>query len=122
MSDEDKAIEAFTEMAMKSLKNETENSLAACAFKVIPGRNTIPKTVMIYIKDIYGEIAKLSSIPDYETAALSLAGEGNAVILTGAGPVWLYLRLAHALHGKAISLYYTSPVSGLVEVFNHNPF
>jgi hypothetical protein len=79
-------------------------------------------TVVIDIKTLYGETAKLDNLPDYEGAALEQAGEGNAVILTGAGPVWLYLRLAHAIHGKAISLHYTSPVTGLVEIFNHNPF
>lgn len=78
--------------------------------------------VEINIKDIYGETAKLSSLPEYEAKALELAGEGNAVVLTGAGPVWMYLRLAHALHGKAISLSYDSPVTGVVEIFNHNPF
>jgi hypothetical protein len=51
-----------------------------------------------------------------------LAGNGNAIILTGPGPVWLYLRLAHALHGKAISLHYDSPVTGPVEIFNHTPW
>ena len=80
------------------------------------------KTVVIDIKTLYGETAKLDWLPSYESCALEQAGEGNTVILTGAGPVWLYLRLAHVLHGKAISLYYTSPVTGIVEIFDHNPF
>jgi hypothetical protein len=50
-----------------------------------------------------------------------LAGEGQDVVLTGAAPVWLYLRIAHALHGKAKSLHYRSPVTGDVLVFDHNP-
>ncbi len=29
---------------------------------------------------------------------------------------------AHALHGKARKLTYTSPVSGEVVIFDHNPF
>lgn len=40
------------------------------------------------------------------------AGSGNEVVLTGAAPVWLYLKIAHALHGKAKKLIYRSPVTG----------
>jgi hypothetical protein len=46
---------------------------------------------------------------------------GADVTLTGPSPVWLYLRIAHALHGIARSLTYDSPVTGPVEIFNHNP-
>jgi hypothetical protein len=90
--------------------------------------------------------AKLSALSDYETAALDQAGEGNVVKLTGPGPVWLYLRLAHVLHGKARQLIYTpsprkadtaplhvlhgkarqliydSPATGEVTIFNHDPW
>ncbi len=51
-----------------------------------------------------------------------MAGEGNDVVLTGKAPVWLYLAVAHALHGKARSLTYRSPVAGDVIIFDHNPF
>lgn len=74
------------------------------------------------MKNIYGEIAKLGLLPEYEAKTIELAGEGNEVVLTGAGPVWLYLRLAHALHGKALTLKYDSPATGEVVVFDHNPF
>jgi hypothetical protein len=53
--------------------------------------------------------------------ALSLAGEGNDVILTGQAPVWLYLKIAHALHGKAKKLIYRSLVTGDVVIFDHSP-
>jgi hypothetical protein len=53
---------------------------------------------------------------------LELAGQGNEVILTGAGPVWLYLKIAHALHGKAKKLVYRSPVTGDIVIFDHDPF
>lgn len=66
--------------------------------------------------------AKLSNLPEYESICLELAGEGADVILTGAGPIWLYLRIGHILHGKAKSLRYSSPVTGEVVIFNHNPF
>jgi len=65
--------------------------------------------------------AKLADLPAYEQAARTLAGEGQVVKLTGPGPVWLYLRLAHALHGKALRLVYDSPATGEVVVFDHDP-
>jgi CRISPR-associated protein (Cas_csx3) len=59
---------------------------------------------------------------EYVKKALDLAGEGTEVVLTGAGPVWLYLKIAHALHGKAKKLIYRSPVTGDVIIFDHDPF
>lgn len=79
-------------------------------------------TVEIEVTQIYGITAKLSLLPEYLGKALNLAGEGNEVILTGAGPVWLYLKIAHALHGKAKKLTYRSPVTGDVVIFDHDPF
>lgn len=65
--------------------------------------------------------AKLAELPIYEAKAKRLAGEGNVVKVTGAAPVWLYLRIAHALHGKAKKLIYDSPTSGEVVIFDHDP-
>ena len=70
----------------------------------------------------YTETAKLDQLEVYKQKALKEAGEGNAVILTGAAPVWLYLAISHALHGKAKKLIYNSPVTGEVLIFDHNPF
>lgn len=67
------------------------------------------------------EQAKLADLPKYEAAALAQVPPGADVTLTGHAPVWLYLRLAHVLHGRARILAYDSPVTGLVEIFNHNP-
>ena len=79
---------------------------------------------IISIPAIYAAtgIAKLSDLDSYIQKAKELAGEGNNVVLTGAGPVWLYLKIAHALHGEARSLVYRSPVTGDVVVFNHSPY
>ena len=44
------------------------------------------------------------------------------VLLTGQAPIWLYLKIAHALHGKARRLIYRSPVTGDVVIFDHDPF
>jgi hypothetical protein len=65
--------------------------------------------------------AKLSQLNEYVQKTLSLAGEGNEVVITGAAPVWLYLKIAHALHGKARKLIYRSPVTGDVVIFDHSP-
>lgn len=66
--------------------------------------------------------AKLAELDSYIEKALTLAGDGNDIVLTGAGPVWLYLKIAHALHGKARKLSYRSPVTGDVVIFDHSPF
>jgi hypothetical protein len=65
--------------------------------------------------------AKLVDLPAYEAAACDAVPPGSAVTLTGPGPVWLFLRLAHMLHGRAVRLSYDSPVTGPVEIFNHDP-
>ncbi len=79
--------------------------------------------VRIVLSKLYAatEQAKLADLPRYEVAALAQVPPGADVILTGKAPVWLYLRIAHALHGRARILTYDSPVTGPVEIFNHNP-
>jgi hypothetical protein len=59
-------------------------------------------------------------------AALELAGpwvpgspKASATI-TGAGPVWGFLAIAHALHGRFARLQYAAPnTDGPITVFNH---
>lgn len=81
--------------------------------------------IMIDIETLYkdeiGE-AKLHSLQKYINKALNLAGEGNEIVLTGRGPIWLYLKVAHALHGRVKRLIYNSPVTGDVAIFDHDPF
>jgi CRISPR-associated DxTHG motif protein len=81
-----------------------------------------PDVVTIDLSTFYSGAAKLSDLPDYERRALELAGEGRVVVLTGQAPIWMYLRIAHALHGKARRLIYSSPVTGEVTIFDHDPF
>jgi hypothetical protein len=78
--------------------------------------------MIIDLASLYTEQAKISDISIYLQKAVSLAGDGNEVVLTGKAPVWLYLAVAHALHGKAKKLIYRSPVTGDVVIFDHNPF
>lgn len=78
--------------------------------------------VIIDIKNLYKNTAKITDLEEYLKKAETLAGEGNEVILTGAGPVWLYLKIAHVLHGKAKKLVYRSPVTGDINIFDHSPF
>ncbi|HZP02615.1 MAG TPA: CRISPR-associated protein Csx3 [Terriglobia bacterium] len=82
----------------------------------------MPERRVIDVRTLYGEQAKLAELPDYLQKALSLAGEGNVLVLTGQGPIWLYLKIAHALHGKARKLIYDSPVTGEVVIFDHDPY
>lgn len=79
--------------------------------------------IVIDLESLYSSTstAKLSELDSYVQKAQELAGEGNDVVLTGAGPVWLYLKVAHALHGKARKLIYRSPVTGDVVIFDHSP-
>lgn len=78
--------------------------------------------IIIDLSTFYTDTAKLSSLPGYLKMALDQAGEGNDIVLTGKAPVWFYLAVAHALHGKAKKLIYRSPVTGDVLIFNHDPF
>lgn len=66
--------------------------------------------------------AKLADLPAYEEAVRQQVPAGAVVRLTGAGPIWLYLRIAHVLHGRAKRLLYHSPVTGDVVIFDHDPY
>lgn len=79
--------------------------------------------VIIDVSELYKDTvtAKIAQIDSYIKTAQELAGEGNVIILTGAGPIWLYLKVAHALHGIARKLIYRSPVTGDVVIFDHSP-
>jgi hypothetical protein len=72
----------------------------------------------LYAADVSAKLARLDA---YVAAACATIPPGGDVTLTGPAPVWLYLRLAHALHGRVRSLSYTSPVSGEVTIFDHTP-
>ena len=78
--------------------------------------------VNIDLRELYGETAKLDELSSYIEKAKELAGQGNVVVLTGQAPIWLYLKIAHALHGKARKLIYDSPVTGEIVIFDHDPF
>jgi hypothetical protein len=79
------------------------------------------KQVVIDVSTLYDKTAKIAELENYVNKAKELAGGGNNVILTGAGPIWLYLKIAHALHGKAKRLTYRSPVTGDILIFDHSP-
>lgn len=78
--------------------------------------------VVIDLESFYTDTAKLSELDSYIKKALEMAGEGNEVVLTGKAPVWLYLKIAHALHGVAKKLLYRSPVTGDILIFDHSPY
>jgi hypothetical protein len=41
--------------------------------------------ILFDLRELYGETAKLSLLPQYLERALNLAGEGNEVVLWGCG-------------------------------------
>lgn len=79
--------------------------------------------IEIDISTIYKdtETAKVSMLETYIQKVKQMAGNGNVVVITGAGPIWLYLKIAHALHGVAKKLIYRSPVTGDIVIFDHSP-
>jgi len=79
-------------------------------------------TVKINLEELFIDQAKLNDLGNYIQKVLELAGEGNEVIITGRAPVWLYLKISHALHGKVRKLIYESPITGEIIIYDHNPF
>lgn len=77
---------------------------------------TILDLSRLYSADVTAKLAKLD---EYEEAAKVAVPPGADAVLTGPAPVWLYLRIAHALHGKCRKLFYDSPVTGEVLIFDH---
>jgi len=76
--------------------------------------------VSIDLETLYEETAKLDGLSLYLERARELAGEGAEVLLTGRAPIWLYLAVAHAIHGKARRLLYESLTTGEVTIFDHD--
>jgi hypothetical protein len=75
----------------------------------------------IDLDTFFKKTAEFSDLDSYIRKAEEMAGDGNEVVLTGRAPVWLYLKIAHALHGKVRKLIYRSPVTGDVLIFDHSP-
>lgn len=78
--------------------------------------------IEIDVSTLYTGSAKLNELDNYLESVRLLAGEGNEVVLFGPGPIWLYLKIAHYLHGKVRKLIYRSPVTGDLIIFDHDPY
>jgi len=76
--------------------------------------------IIIDLSEFFSETAKLADLDAYIKKAKEIAGEGQDIVLTGAAPIWLYLKIAHALHGKVRKLIYRSPVIGDLIIFDHS--
>ncbi len=90
------------------------------------GRKMSEGAVTLDVEKLYSATgqAKLGDLTKYEQAVLAQVAPGARVILTGRGPIWLYLRIAHLLHGRANVLSYVSAPAGIhepLEIFNHDP-
>lgn len=82
----------------------------------------IGMSVKINLETFYQNTAKLADMDKYIQKVQQMDVNGREVVLTGQAPIWLYLKIAHALHGKAKKLIYESPVTGKVVIFDHDPF
>lgn len=75
--------------------------------------------IELNLETYYRKTALINRLEQYSKRAVKEAGEGEAVVLTGKAPVWMYLGVAHALHGVVCRLYYKSPLTGEVLIFSH---
>jgi len=77
------------------------------------------------LRELYDSTAKLGKLDEYLASVETMPLNGRDVVITGNAPVWLYLKVAHALHGRAKRLYYETPALkdvGRIIIFNHDPF
>jgi len=67
----------------------------------------------LHVSTLYSSTgqAKLAELDEYVSRATAAAPPGADVTLCGSGPIWLYLKIAHALHGRVRVLIYDSPVT-----------
>lgn len=106
---------------IEKLVENIEKSISDDNIKEIKTFLNTNENIEIDLSLFYEDTAKIDKIEDYKEKILRVAGDGNNIILTGNAPVWMYLYIAHALHGKAKSLKYSSPVLKDFEIFNHDP-
>jgi hypothetical protein len=92
--------------------------MAMCSL-VFFGICNMAEAYVLDLSQLFSERAVLAELPAMRARALAQVPAGADVIITGAAPIWLYLPIAHALHGVAARLRYQSPVAGLVLVFDH---
>ena len=78
--------------------------------------------IVIDLSAFYTGTAKIADLETCVESARKMAGEGNIIILTGQAPIWMYLKISHALHGKTKQLWYSSPATGELLIFDHNAF
>jgi hypothetical protein len=78
--------------------------------------------IILDLSSLYEDQAKIKEIPVYLEKVLGLEIKGKDVILTGQAHIWLYLKIAHHLHGIVKSLSYDSPVTEKIMIFDHDPY
>ncbi len=105
------------EQDAKAIPQKLRALLDSAPDVILPGARMV-----IDLSTFYQGTARLDELPHYIERAKEFAGEGREVVLTGQAPIWMYLAIAHALHGKVRRLIYSSPVTGEVVIFDHDPF
>ena len=79
------------------------------------------REIVIDLSTFYTSRARFSELSSYRQKAIDLAGNDKEVVLTGVAPVWLYLDIANALHGRVKSLIYRNPVTGDAVIGDYAP-
>ena len=79
------------------------------------------REVVVDLSTFYTSRAKFSELSSYRQKAIDLADNDKEVVLTGVAPVWLYLDIANALHGRVKSLIYRNPVTGDAVIGDYAP-
>lgn len=74
------------------------------------------------LRDLYEQKSQIKNIHAYLKAIDRMPLDGKTAVLTGRAPVWLYLKVAHHLHGRVKKLYYQSPAAGKILIFDHDPY
>lgn len=77
-------------------------------------------TLTINLTSLFRGSAKIKYLESYTDQAITQAGTNNDIILTGAAPIWLYLKVAVALQPVVRSISYKSSLSETVIIYYNN--
>jgi len=85
------------------------------------------RAIVIDIQQVWSEVSPDGADPALMQVYLAKVREivaarhrpGAPYILTGRGPIWLYLSVAHELHGHATQLWGFDPKLGYILIYGH---
>jgi hypothetical protein len=119
-----KLLEGF---CLKQVIPKGETTPRSCYYYPFNPDEEIPDTigyvdkVLLNMEELYGKKAIIKRKDFYIAEAIRKTRGSQEVVLTGVAPVWLYLLIGKALHGKVSRLVYSSPSSGDIVIFDNLP-